>query len=63
VLPKERTARRPYRFSSTTKKRCVVLPTSTSLGDAGRRCVAASAIEASFGEVGLAVPRVAGHAA
>jgi hypothetical protein len=48
--------------SSTTKERRVVLPTSRSRADADAPRVPASAIEASFGEVGLAVPWVTDHA-
>jgi len=51
-----------YRLSSTTKERCVGLPTSTSRADADELRLPASAIEASFGEVGRAVPRAVGHA-
>lgn len=50
-----------YRLSSTTKERCVGLPTSTSRADADELRLPASAIEASFGEVGLAVPWVTDH--
>ncbi len=50
------------RVSSTTKERRVVLPTSRSRADADAPRVPASAIEASFGEVGLALPWVTDHA-